>query len=207
MFTGIIETIGKIVHIESKGRNKVFTIESELVPELKVDQSVSHNGVCLTVELLDVNRNRYQITAIDETLSKTTIGEWNIGQEINLERSVTLDQRLDGHLVQGHVDGLVVCINKEDKDGSISYTFELPEDALHLVIPHGSVTLDGISLTIASLLESHFSVAIIPYTLEHTTASFWQIGSKVNVEYDVFGKYLERYRQLYEGQHTAKTGK
>lgn len=207
MFTGIVESIGKIVHIESKGKNKTFTLESELVPELKVDQSVSHNGVCLTVEALDPSHNRYQVTAIHETLSKTTLGEWNIGQEVNLERSVTMDQRLDGHLVQGHVDGLVVCVNTEDKDGSMVYTFQLPEDALHLVIPHGSVTLDGISLTIASISGSQFSVAIIPYTLENTTASQWKKGSKVNVEYDVFGKYLDRYRQLYVEFQSVETGK
>lgn len=207
MFTGIVESIGKIVHIESKGENKVFTIESKLTPELKIDQSISHNGVCLTVEMLDLNSNQYQITAIHETLSKTTLGEWNVGEEVNLERSVTLNQRLDGHLVQGHVDGLVVCVGKEDKEGSIVYTFELPKEARHLVILQGSVTLDGISLTISSLTKSEFSVAIIPYTLEHTIAKQWNKGSKVNVEYDVFGKYLDRYRQLYEEIHAAGNGK
>ncbi len=198
MFTGIVESLGKIVDIQSNGNNKTFTVQSTLVPELKVDQSVTHNGVCMTVENLDLNQNSYQTTAIQETISKTTLDLWRIGDSINLERSVTLEQRLDGHIVQGHVDGVVKCVGKEDRNGSHFYTFDLPEDSRHLVIQQGSVTLDGVSLTVASLSRSQFSVAIIPYTLEHTTARSWASGKAVNVEYDVFGKYLDRYRELYQ---------
>lgn len=200
MFTGIVESIGEIISIEKRGSNKVFIIESNLVPELKIDQSISHNGVCLTVEKLDPPTNQYQISAIHETLSKTTLDDWETGDKVNLERSVKLEQRLDGHLVQGHVDGLVGCTRREDRNGSSYFTFELPEDALHLVIRHGSITLDGISLTVASLSDPFLSVAIIPYTMEHTTANAWWPGQAVNVEYDVFGKYLDRYRQLNGGK-------
>lgn len=197
MFTGIIEAMGELVSIEQKGENRMFTVHSDMTPELKVDQSLSHNGVCLTVEKVNKENNRYQVTAIQETLNKTTLGGWMPGDKVNLERSVTLQQRLDGHLVQGHIDGVVKCISKEDLEGSVKYTFELPEDSRHLLIPQGSVTLDGISLTVASLSDTEFSVAIIPYTLNHTTAMFWGPNMLVNVEYDVFGKYFERYRQLY----------
>lgn len=198
MFTGIVESLGQIVDIQSNGSNKTFVIHSALVPELKVDQSVSHNGVCLTVEKLDPDMNHYHTTAIHETLSKTTLDQWKTGDRVNLERAVTMEQRLDGHFVQGHVDGIVLCVKNEDLNGSMVYTFDLPENSRHLLIPQGSVTLDGISLTVAYLSHTKFSVAIIPYTLEHTTAQLWAPGKTVNVEYDVFGKYLDRYRELYQ---------
>lgn len=200
MFTGIVESMGQITDLKYEGRNKIITISSQLTPELKVDQSISHNGVCLTVERINLQNNQYQITAIEETLKKTTLDDWVVGDHVNLERSVTLEQRLDGHLVQGHVDGTTVCTDIKDRDGSMFFTFRLSEEHQHLVIPQGSVTLDGISLTIAELSLVEFSVAIIPYTFEHTNAQTWQTGKAVNVEFDVFGKYLERYRELYKSK-------
>lgn len=200
MFTGIVESVGKIEEVVEDRNNLVTTISSDLVPVLKVDQSISHNGVCLTVEEIDQHRNEYKISAIHETLSKTTLGLWKSGDLVNLERSVSLEQRLDGHIVQGHVDGVTECIQKADEQGSVVFSFKLPHDSRHLVIPRGSITLDGISLTIARITASTFSVAIIPYTLEHTIAHQWNPGSVVNVEYDVFGKYMARYRELYGDQ-------
>ena len=197
MFTGIVETIGEIVNIESVGLNKRIIIGSNLVSELQIDQSVSHNGTCLTVEKLLPAENTFQVSAIHETLHKTTLGTWQVGDRVNLERAMTLDQRLDGHMVQGHVDRTIECVRKTDQDGSTKFTFELPPSDRHLIIPRGSVTLDGISLTVAEVTKDAFSVAIIPYTFEHTVAQYWSPGKSVNVEYDVFAKYLARYRELY----------
>lgn len=198
MFTGIVEKIGEVVQVSSDGGNKILIIRSDLAPELKVDQSVNHNGVCLTVENVFHEQNQYQVSAIDETLKKTNLGELKVGDKVNLERSVTLNQRLDGHVVQGHIDGVVVCRSVEDKEGSYIYTFDLPEDKKHLMIPQGSVALDGISLTIAHLDHDSFAVAIIPYTYSHTIVQYWKPGRRVNIEYDVFGKYFERYMSLLD---------
>jgi len=198
MFTGIVEKIGEVIEVSSDGGNKVLIVRSELAPELKVDQSVNHNGVCLTVEKIFTDKDQYQVSAIDETLKKTNLGELKAGDKVNLERSVTLNQRLDGHVVQGHIDGVVVCRSVEDKEGSYLYTFDLPADKQHLMIPQGSVALDGISLTIAHLDQDSFSVAIIPYTYSHTIVQYWQPGRRVNIEYDVFGKYFERYMSLLD---------
>lgn len=197
MFTGIVETIGEIVQMESVGQNKKFVLRSSLVPELKIDQSISHNGTCLTIEQLNIDDNLYQVSAIHETLQKTTLGTWKIGDKVNIERAMTLDQRLDGHMVQGHVDRTIHCLDKIDQDGSTKFTFDLPKSDRHLLIPKGSVTLDGMSLTVAELSDQAFAVAIIPYTLEHTIVQYWEPGRLVNVEYDVFAKYLARYRELY----------
>lgn len=204
MFTGIVETIGEIVNIESVGLNRKFIIRSNLVRELQVDQSVSHNGTCLTVEKLNQAGTTYQVSAIHETLQKTTLGTWEVGGRVNLERAMTLDQRLDGHMVQGHVDRTVECVGKSDQNGSTRFTFDLPLSDRHLIIPRGSVTLDGISLTVAEVTKDAFSVAIIPYTFEHTVAQYWSPGKSVNVEYDVFAKYLARYRELYMNNMTPE---
>ena len=197
MFTGIVETMGEILRMEDMGKNKQFIIASGLVPELQIDQSVSHNGACLTIEKLFPEEQAYQVSAIHETLSKTTLGDWKIGDRINLERAMTLNQRLDGHMVQGHVDRTIQCLDKVNLDGSTKFTFELPEADRHLIIPQGSITLDGISLTVAEVTNDTISVAIIPYTFEHTNVQDWEPGMWVNVEYDVFAKYLARYRDLY----------
>ena len=199
MFTGIVETMGQIVDVRNNGLNKTFVIRTEIFAELKVDQSISHNGVCLTVEKLSQEDQTYEVSAILETLGKTTLDGWRKGDFVNLERSITIDQRLDGHLVQGHVDGILTCLEALDQNGSTYFTFALPEHERHLVIPQGSITLDGMSLTVAGLDDASLSVAIIPFTFEHTVAKYWQAGSKVNVEYDVFGKYLARYRDLFAG--------
>lgn len=199
MFTGIVETMGQIVDVRNNGLNKTFVIRTEICAELKVDQSISHNGVCLTVEKLSQGDQIYEVSAIQETLGKTTLDSWEKGDSVNLERSITIDQRLDGHLVQGHVDGILTCLEALDQNGSTYFTFALPEHERHLVIPQGSITLDGMSLTVAGLDDASLSVAIIPFTFEHTVAKYWQAGSKVNVEYDVFGKYLARYRDLFAG--------
>ncbi len=196
MFTGIVETVAEILDVQAAGQNKIFTVSTPLAAQLSVDQSVSHNGVCLTVENV-ISPKTYRVSAIAETLDKTTLGDWNTGEKVNLERAVSLHQRLDGHLVQGHVDRTLLCLDQMDREGSLHFTFELPAQDSHLIIPHGSITLDGISLTVAELSNKSFSVAIIPYTLEHTVAQWWEAGTRVNVEYDVFGKYLARYRQLY----------
>ncbi len=197
MFTGIVETSGEILKIETEGNNRKFLIQSDLVPSLRVDQSVNHNGVCLTIEELFTDQNAYQVSAIHETLSKTTLAEWKDGEKINLERAMTLNQRLDGHMVQGHVDQTLECIDKTDQEGSTIFTFHLPRSVRHLLIPQGSITLDGISLTVAGLEDENFSVAIIPYTYNHTNVGYWKPGRMVNVEFDVLAKYLARYRELY----------
>lgn len=196
MFTGIVEKIGKVVSVTAEGGNKKFIVHSDLTSELKVDQSVNHNGVCLTVERIFYAEEQYQVSAIDETLRKTNLGGLKEGDEVNLERSVTLNQRLDGHIVQGHIDGTVMCRSAEDKDGSHVFIFDLPEERRHLMIPQGSVALDGISLTVSHLGSDSFSVAIIPYTFTHTIAKYWKPGKRVNIEFDVFGKYFERYMNL-----------
>lgn len=197
MFTGIIESVGTVQSIHKEGKNFVFRILSELTPELSIDQSVSHNGVCLTVEDIDIENNIYRVTAIDETLEKTNLGKLKDGQKVNIERSVTLDKRMDGHMVQGHVDEIVECTAVKDVEGSTLFTFLLNPHKRHLLVPQGSVTLDGVSLTVARLNEMEFSVAIIPYTLDNTIIHSWKQGTKVNIEYDIFGKYLERYLEVY----------
>src|SRR5690606_22230592 len=151
MFTGIVETMGQIVDVRNNGLNKTFVIRTEIFAELKVDQSISHNGVCLTVEKLSQEDQTYEVSAILETLGKTTLDGWRKGDFVNLERSITIDQRLDGHLVQGHVDGILTCLEALDQNGSTYFTFALPEHERHLVIPQGSITLDGMSLTVAGL--------------------------------------------------------
>ena len=190
MFTGIIEATGKITTIEEKGSNRTIWIESSLSPELKTDQSVSHNGVCLTVE--EVAGSRHRVTAIDETLSKTTLGSWKTGNTINLERCLLMNGRLDGHIVQGHVDCTGVCVHRTEKDGSWKFDFEFPEEFGALVIEKGSISLNGISLTAFNVGRNCFSVGIIPYTFEHTSVNRLKRGKFVNIEFDIIGKYINR---------------
>jgi len=190
MFTGIIESIGIIEHIEQNGSNKSFWITSAISNELKVDQSVSHNGVCLTVE--SVTENRHQVTAIEETLVKSNFNEVRVGDEINLERCMLMNGRIDGHIVQGHVDASAVCIDKKDLNGSWEYRFNFSEEFAKLVIEKGSIAINGISLTLFNVGLNEFSVAIIPYTYQHTNMNGVNVGTTVNIEFDMMGKYIQR---------------
>jgi len=190
MFTGIIETVGIIEHIEQNGSNKSFWITSAISNELKVDQSVSHNGVCLTVE--SATENRHQVTAIEETLVKSNFNEVRVGDEINLERCMLMNGRIDGHIVQGHVDASAVCIDKKDLNGSWEYRFNFSEEFAKLVIEKGSIAINGISLTLFNVGLNEFSVAIIPYTYQHTNMNGVNVGTTVNIEFDMMGKYIQR---------------
>ncbi len=194
MFTGIIEDVGSVEHIDIKGSNTTFWIRSNISTALKVDQSVSHSGVCLTVE--EVRDNLHRVTAIDETLNKTNLSAWQKGTLVNLERCLSLNARLDGHIVQGHVDATAICINKTDKNGSWEFQFQFPKEFSALVIEKGSVSLNGISLTIFNAGEDFFSVAIIPYTYEHTNIKQVEKGTSVNIEFDMIGKYINRLQSL-----------
>ena len=194
MFTGIIETMGEVIDLQKDGTNINFKIQSALGSELKVDQSVAHNGVCLTVT--NITETVHSVTAIEETLSKTNLDELKIGDYVNLERCMKADGRFDGHMVYGHVDATGTCIKKENKEGSTLYTFEFDEEFSPLVVEKGSVTLNGTSLTIFDVDNTSFKVAIIPYTFEHTTIQFVQQGSCVNLEFDILGKYVQRLQNL-----------
>ncbi len=190
MFTGIIETLGIIQEIRKDNDNLHITIESSITNELKIDQSVAHNGVCLTV--VAKNENRYTVTAIRESIEKTNIGKWNVGQTINLERAMRLGDRLDGHIVQGHVDQVGVCKQIENANGSWYFIFEYNSDLNNITIEKGSITINGVSLTVVNSLKNEFSVAIIPYTYENTNFNSFEIGTIVNLEFDVIGKYVSK---------------
>ena len=192
MFTGIIETFGTIQSISRKGDNIDFTIASPITHELKIDQSVAHNGVCLTV--VAIEGEAYTVTAIRETLDKTNLGSWKEGDKVNLERAMKLGDRLDGHIVQGHVDQVAECINIEPADGSWYFTFAYTGG--NVTIEKGSITVNGVSLTVVNSKANEFSVAIIPYTYEHTNFHSLQKGSIVNLEFDVIGKYVMRLNEL-----------
>jgi riboflavin synthase len=194
MFTGIIEILGQITAVETSGTNRSFRVSSSVSNELKVDQSVSHNGVCLTVE--KSANGEHTVTAVQETLQKTTLGNWEAGQWINLERCLAANGRLDGHFVQGHVDTTGTCIDKKALGGSWEFRFEFPEKFAPLVIEKGSIALNGISLTIFDVTLNQFSVAVIPYTYEHTTMQYLRPGEKVNLEFDMVGKYVVRGREM-----------
>lgn len=194
MFTGIIETSGTIEQIAREGGNVHFTLNSAITHELKIDQSVAHNGVCLTV--VAINNNSYTVTAIQETLDKTNLGQWKEGDIVNLERAMKLGDRLDGHIVQGHVDQTGVCKSVEEANGSWYFTFEYDTNANNITIEKGSVTVNGVSLTVVNSKDGEFSVAIIPYTYEHTNFKHIQPGSIVNLEFDVVGKYVARLHNL-----------
>ncbi len=190
MFTGIIETLGEVKSIESQGTNKTFYIKSNISQELKIDQSVAHNGVCLTVISLD--GDLHGVTAIQETLEKTNLSNLKVGDQVNLERCMKSDGRFDGHMVYGHVDGVGVCEDLVEKNGSTEFIFSYPKENMSLLVEKGSVTINGTSLTVFNLDDNRFTVAIIPYTLEHTTIKDVQKGTSVNLEYDILGKYVAR---------------
>ena len=190
MFTGIIESLGKIDTIEINGTNKIFWVSSPLSNELKIDQSISHNGVCLTVDQRKDGLHR--VTAIQETLEKSNLGHWQPGNLVNLERCLVMNGRLDGHIVQGHVDTTAACIDAKERAGSWEFRFEFPKKFSHLVIEKGSISLNGISLTIFNVRKSRFDIAIIPYTFEHTNIQSIKVGDQVNLEFDMIGKYVSR---------------
>lgn len=192
MFSGIVEEAAHVVAVERKGGNVELTVECSFAPELKIDQSVAHNGVCLTVT--SVADGRYTVTAIDETLQRSNLGDLRPGQRVNLERSMLMNGRLDGHIVQGHVDCTALCIRREEKEGSVEFTFTYSvTDAQrrqgYLTVEKGSVTVNGVSLTVCRPSRNEFTVAIIPYTLEHTNLGDLQEGQRVNLEFDIIGKY------------------
>ena len=193
MFTGIIEEIGKIVRIEREQANLHLYVKSSFTNELKIDQSVAHNGVCLTVVAID--GDVYQVTAIAETLAKTHLGSLQVGDAVNLERGMLLNTRLDGHIVQGHTDQTGTCSAIQEEAGSTRFTFEYNPSTGNVVIEKGSITVNGVSLTVVDATRDRFSVAVIPYTLAHTNLQHLQIGSIVNLEFDVIGKYVARLIQ------------
>ena len=190
MFTGIIETLGTIQEIKNDKGNVHITVESSITTELKIDQSVAHNGICLTV--VELKDNSYSVTAIGETVQKTNLGNWVVGDNLNLERAMKLGDRLDGHMVQGHVDQTGTCIEAEETNGSWYYTFEYDEALNNLTIEKGSITVNGVSLTVVNSKKNQFSVAIIPYTYEHTNFNSFVVGTKINLEFDVIGKYVSK---------------
>lgn len=190
MFTGIIETTGIVKDIISHGTNKTFWVACSLSDKFTIDQSVSHSGVCLTVE--EIKDGMHRVTAIDETLSKTTLSYWKINSVVNIERCMQMNGRIDGHIVQGHVDTIAVCKDVITKDGSWEYVFEFDKQFSPLIIEKGSIALNGTSLTIFNVTETVFTVAIIPYTYEHTNMQYIQIGEAVNIEFDMVGKYVNR---------------
>jgi riboflavin synthase len=190
MFTGIIEATGSISSISAEGSNKTFQISASLAPQLRADQSLSHDGVCLTVE--SVTGDSYRVTAIAETLSKTGLSQWKTGSRINLERCLQMNGRLDGHMVQGHVDTIATCSTRQNLQGSWVFRFEFPASFKNLVVEKGSIAVNGISLTCFEVSENAFSVAIIPYTFENTNIRELVPGSSVNIEFDMIGKYVQR---------------
>lgn len=190
MFTGIVEQIGTIVSIEKELENVHFTVESSITDELKIDQSVAHNGCCLTV--VSITANHYVVTAIAETIHKTNLGHWNVGDKINLERCMQMNGRLDGHIVQGHVDTTAQCIKIEDQKGSWKFTFRYEQHPEHITVEKGSITINGTSLTVVDSLATEFSVCIIPYTFEFTNFHTLKVGDAVNLEFDIIGKYVAK---------------
>lgn len=195
MFTGIIETIGEVTNLTHEAENLHVKVKSPITSELKIDQSVAHNGVCLTVVSLD--GDEYVVTAIKETLDKTNLGELKIGSSVNLERAMKLGDRLDGHIVQGHVDQKGECLSIQEMNGSWLFTFGYDSSFKNITIEKGSITVNGVSLTVVNSKENEFSVAIIPYTFEHTTFKDIVVGTAINLEFDVVGKYLKRLSQGY----------
>ena len=190
MFTGIIETQGKLIAYENKGTNRIFCFESDITKELKVDQSLSHNGVCLTVEYID--GDQYYVTAIDETLKKTNLGSLQKDDRVNLERCMPANGRFDGHIVQGHVDQTGICTNVADQNGSWLYDFEYSSEMHNITVEKGSICINGVSLTCFNSGINTFSVAIIPYTYEHTNFKNLEKGDMVNLEFDIVGKYIKK---------------
>jgi riboflavin synthase len=189
MFTGIIEQIAEVVKVENEGSNLNITLKSNITKELKIDQSVAHNGVCLTV--VDINGNNYMVTAIKETLDKSNLGLLNVGSKVNMERCMKLGDRLDGHMVQGHVDQTAKCTEIKEEKGSYVFTFKHKESD-NMTVEKGSVCVNGVSLTVVNSKDTSFSVALIPYTFEHTNFLTFEVGMVVNIEYDILGKYISK---------------
>lgn len=195
MFTGIIEATGVIENVQVSGTNKVFTVKSEVGRELKIDQSLSHNGVCLTV--VGVEADSHVVTAIDETLRKTTLGNWEKDDLVNLERCMPANGRFDGHIVQGHVDQIGTCINRQENNGSWLFDFEYDASGGNVTVEKGSICVNGVSLTCFDVKEGKFRVAVIPYTFEFTNFRTIDIGNTVNLEFDILGKYIHRILKGY----------
>jgi riboflavin synthase len=193
MFTGIVEAMGSLVKKEAKGSNVEFWFTSSFTQELKVDQSLAHNGVCLTV--VEIKGDQYRVTAIDETLQKTNIGDVAIGQKVNLERCMAANARFDGHIVQGHVDLTGICTEINDQNGSWEYRFSYPKSSGHVTVEKGSICVNGTSLTVVDSQDDSFTVCIIPYTYEHTVFHQLKIGDRVNLEFDILGKYIKKLMQ------------
>jgi riboflavin synthase len=189
MFTGIIEELGRLVHIEQDGGNTHFTLEAGMTSELKIDQSLAHDGCCLTV--VEIKGNQYIVTAIRETLNRTTLGNWKVGSMVNLERCMMNNGRFDGHVVQGHVDCTAICEDVQHHDGSWMFSFNYQSD--HITVEKGSITINGTSLTVVDSSDNGFSVCIIPYTYENTSFKNIEKGSIVNLEFDILGKYIMKY--------------
>lgn len=198
MFTGIVEEMARVIHVEKHQNNITLTFTAAIAPSFNIDQSVSHNGCCLTVVHINPTTAEYQVTAIHETIVKTNLADWKVGDLVNLERSMQHNGRLDGHIVQGHVDTVGICTAVEDQAGSWKYTFTYEGD--QLTVEKGSITVNGVSLTVVDARANQFSVCIIPYTYEHTT--FHQIarGDRVNLEFDIIGKYVQQYMKAYENR-------
>ena len=194
MFIGIVEATGIVEEISTDRTNRVFWISSDITSELRIDESLSHNGVCLTVE--EINDATYRVTAIQETLNKTNLQDWKEGDTINLERSMQMNGRIDGHIVQGHVDGTGKCISRRDLNGSIEFTFNFNKNYAVLIIEKGSICVNGVSLTAFNVTTNSFAVAIIPYTLEHTNFKNIKEGDLANIEFDILGKYISRLYSL-----------
>lgn len=198
MFTGIVEEMARVVQIEKHQNNITLTLTTALAPSFNVDQSVSHNGCCLTVVHVNPSTSEYQVTAIHETIVKTNLADWKLGDLVNLERSMQHNGRLDGHIVQGHVDTVGICNAIEDQEGSWKFTFTYEGD--QLTVEKGSITVNGVSLTVVDARPNQFSVCIIPYTYEHTTFHQIAIGDRVNLEFDIIGKYVQQYMKAYENR-------
>ncbi|MBM6669895.1 riboflavin synthase [Phocaeicola coprophilus] len=203
MFSGIVEEYAEVVRVEKDQENLHLTLKCSFVDELKIDQSVSHNGVCLTV--VKIENGTYTVTAMRETIERSNIGLLQAGDKVNVERSMMMNGRLDGHIVQGHVDLTAECIDIKDADGSWYYTFKYPFDRElaqrgYMTVDKGSVTVNGVSLTVCNPTEDTFQVAIIPYTYEHTNFHTFRVGSIVNIEFDILGKYISRIMQLSSGR-------
>lgn len=189
MFTGIIEQIAEVVKVENEGSNLNITLKSNITKELKIDQSVAHNGVCLTV--VDIDGDKYMVTAIKETLDKSNLGLLKVGSKVNMERCMKLGDRLDGHMVQGHMDQTAKCTEIKEEKGSYVFTFKHKESD-NMTVEKGSVCVNGVSLTVVNSKDTSFSVAIIPYTFEHTNFHTFEVGTVVNIEYDILGKYISK---------------
>ena len=198
MFTGIVEEMARVVEIEKHQKNITLTLTTALAPSFNVDQSVSHNGCCLTVVHVNPANAEYKVTAIHETIAKTNLADWKLGDLVNLERSMQHNGRLDGHIVQGHVDTVGICKTIEDQEGSWKFTLTYEGD--QLTVEKGSVTVNGVSLTVVDARANQFSVCIIPYTYEHTTFHRISIGDRVNLEFDIIGKYVQQYMKAYENR-------